>query len=948
MSVTLADLWARVAGTRVARSRCARAWWVLPAVLSLQSCATQGPAPSPAAPDAPAAAAPPAAVVAATAPAPGASAPRPPGAPAVAPAAPPGPLKPFAEVVKDARRSEGLIALWRKDDKVWLELRPEDFDKPFFLSPKLKTGIGVGSFFGGLMSRGDGLVAFRRIHNQVQLIRINSEYVAALGTPEGRAVQAAFSPSLLASTVVLSLPEPERKSVLIDANAIFVADLLGIGGQLQRSFRQGYTFDARNSAITNVRDTPDLLVVEVLSHYATGSIALPTPGAPSGAPTPSVPKSVPDPRSLFLTLHYSIGKLPEHVMATRKADARVGHFNTSVVDFSDDLERSPRRRYVDRWRLEKKDPAAALSDPVKPITFWIDRTVPLKYRGAITAGVLEWNKAFERIGFSNAIVVEVQPENADFDTLDLGRASIRWMTNATPSFGAIGPRHVDPRSGEILDADIGVESLSSRNIRALRSQVLASTAADASGAAGASGASAASGVSAVDLASGLVCDYADQAAEQMSYALDVLDARGEIDPGSPEADAFVQAYLKDTTMHEVGHALGLRHNFRASRAYTAQQLADPAFTAANGITASVMEYAAINLNGPGEARSRYGAPFNTTLGPYDYWAIEYAYKPIAPNDEAAELQRIAARSDEPTLAYGTDEDNFIGLDPESLQFDLGNDVIAFARKRIAIAQDLLARQETRSLKPGEDYAVLRRSVLYAVRDVGRSANVLVRQVGGVRTLRDAPGSGRDPLTPVPVAQQRQALELIMVGLLSADSLKISPSLQRKLGADYLERWDAVRSGEAATGTDFSLTVVVLDLQKKLLETLMSDAVAARLLDSAEKAPSGPQRALRLDELDARLTQAVWSELGAGGDIPPLRRELQRDHVNRLANQLLRPQTQSRADARSLWRVRARSLAAQLNTAARRPGLSEATRAHLQDSADTLNQALAAKLTRQGV
>ena len=192
------------------------------------------------------------------------------------------------------------------------------------------------------------------------------------------------------------------------------------------------------------------------------------------------------------------------------------------------------------------------------------------------------------------------------------------------------------------------------------------------------------------------------------------------------------------------------------------------------------------------------------------------------------------------------------------------------------------------------------------------------------------------------------LDLIAVGLLSADSLKVSPALQRKLGADYLERWDAVRGGDAAAGTDFSLAVVVLDLQKGMLAALMSDAVAARLLDSAEKAPSGPQRALRLAELDARLTQAVWSELATGGDIPSLRRELQRDHVNRLANQLLRPQSQTRADVRSLRRMQAKALAKQLEAAARRGGLNEATRAHLDDSADTLNQALAAKLERQGV
>ena len=130
-------------------------------------------------------------------------------------------------------------------------------------------------------------------------------------------------------------------------------------------------------------------------------------------------------------------------------------------------------RHVQRWRLEKKDPAAELSEPVKPIVYWLDRTIPLKYRDAITAGILEWNKAFERIGFKNAIEARVQPDDADFDTLDVGVASVRWMTNASPAFGATGPSHVDPRSGEILDADIAIESLDTRARRAIRAQVLA-------------------------------------------------------------------------------------------------------------------------------------------------------------------------------------------------------------------------------------------------------------------------------------------------------------------------------------------------------------------------------------------------------------------------------------------------------------------------------------------
>jgi hypothetical protein len=357
-----------------------------------------------------------------------------------------------------------------------------------------------------------------------------------------------------------------------------------------------------------------------------------------------------------------------------------------------------------------------------------------------------------------------------------------------------------------------------------------------------------------------------------------------------------------------------------------------------------MEYAPINLAAPGIAQDKYGAPFNGTLGPYDYWAIEYAYKPIAPESEKAELTRIAARSAEPMLAYGTDEDNFLGVDPESLQFDLGADVVAFARKRVDIARDLLARQETRQLPNEQDYSVLRRSVAFALRDMGRAAAALSRQIGGVRTLRDHAGSGRDPLLPVPASEQRAALDVLASGFLSADSFKISPSLQRKLALDFNERTDAVFRGESTAPTDFSLATQVIDLQRAVLNQLMSDSVAGRLLDSESKSP---KEALRLSELYGRLDRSVWSELGGAGDIPALRRELQREHVNRIAALLLRPATLSRADSRSLMRAQAQTLLGRINSTTQRGGLSAEARAHLQDSADTLAQALAAKLQRAG-
>ena len=299
----------------------------------------------------------------------------------------------------------------------------------------------------------------------------NTDFIALAGTPAARAVDAAFSPSLLASTAVLSQPHPDRKSVLVEANALFMADLLGTGMSLQRTFRQGYSLDTRNSAITSVRATPDLVVLEVLNHFATGSISVPQGGAAPGSPAPSVPRTLPDARSLFMTMHYSLARMPAEPMrraartrasATSPAACRTNTPTTSRA--------RPRQRFVNRWRLEKKDPVgAALSEPVKA-----DRLLarPQHSRGLprprSPPACWSGTRRSSASASGTPSASEVQPENADFDTLDFGRASIRWMTNAAPTFGAIGPIHRDPRSGEILDADIGIESLSSRSIRRRR------------------------------------------------------------------------------------------------------------------------------------------------------------------------------------------------------------------------------------------------------------------------------------------------------------------------------------------------------------------------------------------------------------------------------------------------------------------------------------------------
>ena len=878
--------------------------------------------------------------------------------PATPPGGPLGGPAPFATLIKDARRIDGPLTLWQKEDKVWIELLPAQMGQPFLLSPKIKSGIGEAWVLGGLMAfpingaGGPQVVEFQRVYNQVRLVARNTDTSVKAGTPEARAVADAYSNSLLGSVPVVSLPHPERNSILIEANGLFLSDIAGVGMMLARGLRGGYSLDRSNSVITAVRASAAATVIETQNHFFGGA----SPALPSGlsALAGNAPRYLPDSRSMLVSMHYSLAPMPDPPMPTRRADPRVGLFASTVLDFSDDLPASPRQRFVNRWRLEKKDPAAELSEPVKPIVFVIDRNVPHAYRETVRSAILEWNKAFEKIGFSRAIQVEQQAEDAKTETLDFGGASVRWMMNAEPVFGAIGPSVVDPRSGEILEANIGFEGISTRSMRTLRSQVLPGRSAGAplSFATPYEWARTEAGAQSADIGTGwrempmefARCMHASLAAEQLGYALDVLDARGDIDPDSPIAEQFVLDYLKEAILHEVGHTLGLRHNFRASRAYTEAQLADPEFTRANGTAGSVMEYSAVNLPRPGQTG---GAPFQTAIGPYDYWAIEYAYKPMPPGTtpkaEREALLKVAARSNEPELAYGTDEDNFFGIDPETLQMDLGADPVAFASKRLAIARDLFQRQEQRQLTEARDYAVLRRSIGFAINDVTRAVGVLVRQIGGLRTLRDFPGSGRDPLTPVSAKVQREALGLITGSVLSTEGLTLTPALQRRLAPDFLDRGDFM-----GAATDFVPQQRLLDLQRAVLAYLMSDTIATRVLDGMNKVDRGSE-AFPLNELYLRLADAVWSDLQRGGQPGggAARRDLQRDHVNRLALAVVRPSMSGRADNRGLLRVQTRKLLGQLESAQRqqRGRWDVETVAHIGDCVETLRQALAAPLQR---
>ena len=903
------------------------------AALLLTACATTGTTGSSSPSGAPTAQAAPAPANAASAAPgqPGASSPMTAPRPAADPSAP----KPFAEVSRDAKRDDGLFPILRKEEKVWLEIPRAMLNKPFLFTINISSSIGERGFYASQMGP-EIMAEWRRIGNTIQLVALNTEFRAEGGGK--RAGEEAFSPSLLAAGPVASADHPERKAFLVDAGML-LSDIPGMSTRLEMAYRLPYNVDRGNSYFELTRADEKLTTLNAKVHYFTPRIPAPPLVAPP-VPVPTPPQATPDPRSMFMGFVYNFRALPEEKMSPRRADGRLGHFTETFTDLSDDLKANPRVHYINRWRLEKKDPAAALSEPVEPITYWMDKNIPPKYRPAVEAGILEWNKAFEKIGFKNAVVAKQQPDDADWDNMDASHASIRWFVGADVGF-AIGPSHVDPRTGEILDADIGMSDVFARGGRAFISE-------DAPrGMAGGRVSSLAEEAHALaalnhgwrEGRNATYCTYAHDAAAEMDFALDVLEARGDIAPDSPEADAFIQARIKDVIMHEVGHTLGLKHNFKASTQVTQAQLKDKAWTDANGLSASVMDYNAYNIPLQGEAPTTYN---NTTLGAYDYWAIEYAYKQVPKEQEEAELKRIASQNTQPGHAYADDTDAggfgpFDGMDPTINRFDLGDDPMAYFRKRLKLTQELWARVQNRAPEATDDPLRQRRQLANGFSQLARASDLVGKYVGGMYTHRDVPGASVPAMRPVDPAKQREALRFLAQGIFSADSFRFKPEFLTSITTDYVE---FNRAGFV------NIPAAVARVQLGSLDRLMQAQTAIRLMELPAYVPVSQRKGLiSIGEVYGTLQSSIWSELKTGGDIDPLRRNLQREYLRRIQANLTKSGAASGqfADAYAVLRLHAVQLQSDLRAAQGKGSLE--TRAHLAESLDFLSTVLKATMVR---
>ncbi len=793
----------------------------------------------------------------------------------------PGDEKPFKELIKDRIAIPGLFTFYQDTltNSMYMSIKPSQFDKIFLLGETVSKA--EGAFFDNGSMGETSPIYFKRVGKKVFLMEKNLRLRADTSSALNRAVQSGLSDHLIASVKVESKPQDSTNAILIDPAGLFVRDADNVGYYLGTMGQTGLMLDRENSYFEKVKSFPENSEIDVRLAYRTNK--------------PQNEATLQNPYSFFHTYHYSLSTLPETDYVPRIADDRVGYFTTIYEDYSTLDKETPYVRYINRWNLKKKDPSAALSEPVKPIVYWVENTVPPEYRSAVAEGIEWWNKSFEKIGFKNAIVAKQMPDTATWDPADVRYSCVRWIV--IPGGGyAVGPSRANPFTGEIFDADIRVSVDFIRymfnNMETFISpvsfdgQVISPTKPN----------------DALPQPFGFECNYGPESAMEAAFGMSYLQSlTGDLSGKDSLTQRYVHEYIVQLVCHEVGHTLGLRHNFKASTIYSLDQINDPAFTAEHSDVGSTMDYAAPNIVGKGKPQGNF---YCTVPGPYDDWAISYGYSDLGGKtsaDDLPKLKEIASRAAEPNLTYGTDEDAFAGstrgVDPTANQFDLGNDPLKFAEHKIQLTRELWANGIKRFEKTGNNYNKLLTVFTNGWRSFSESAQLAPKFVGGLYTSRDHIGdpNGRLPFRPVPAAEERRAVRIINDYIFAANAYDLPADLLNKLGP---ERMEDFTGSLYRSQIDYPFQQVVLTVQNQAVTRLYNPATLGRLLNGAQRVPAGQDKYTMFD-MFTDVRNGIWTEALKGTGVNAFRRQLQTLHLNQIIEIYLSNPADYPSDARTL-------------------------------------------------
>ncbi len=842
----------------------------------------------------------------------------PPAAPAkpVATAPAPEPKKPEPEkpktiddITKEFVKQEGLVTVYRQTkggtDTILFEIPEAKLGKLMLLQVTSASGLGdtlaSGVFHG--MPLADLPVRFEmKGDTKLQMIQPNLSHRA--DNPESmRTIKRSFPDGIL-ENFDIKARQPERKSVLIDVSNYFKSDVGEISQALSQPPFGGYMLSPFTSSVDTVKSFPDNVVVRTV-------YTLNRAGMPLG------PKAVP------WAVSFNLSQLPETGYTPRLGDPRVGYFTVSYDDLTDQSKVDPNVNLIQRWNLVKKDPGAAVSEPVKPIVFWIDNATPKEYREAVRKGALMYNEAFEKVGFKDAIVVKQMPDDADWDIADLRYNVIRWTTGMP---FAIALFRANPLTGEILNASLNMDGVFAAGAHADFDHVLDPGSYAHPREIGA----------VAKKSDPRLCDLTQAGAMDHSNGLEAIEAMNPT-MAPEERKKFIDEYVTETVAHEMGHCMGLRHNFAASTQFGPAQLSDPAIVAAHGIGGTVMDYNPYNVFAIGKKGVDY---YSQRVGDYDLWAIDYGYHVYPGATTAGEvpmLRLIAKMSGVNGHQYQSDKsaDDF---DPYVESFDLGKEPIDrlerlgdLGRKMRAIAR--------RKLVPGSSYYEFTQSYMRGLNTQLQAAFSATNYLGAGRLgsgfIGDAGAAA--PYSAVASAQQRRALRLLVSSLLADGAL----DLKREDIARLSFNPNAPMNEADGRARLFPMRDRIVNLQRAAVLSTFSPDVLDRMQNNEFKVgPKGDT--LTMAELFRTANDTVWSEVAAKKPISDMRRELQRAHLDALCALAL-GQTRAPADAKTLAIANLKSLrnriAAAVPTAA-----PEYTKPHLQECLMRIDRTLDPKVS----